>query len=250
MLLAMARNSLPHNAALSWATGEDHSLDTTTFPQIPDLMYHQSDERRYNNGTASLLKVVSCPHPFTAQVCVTTMGSISEGPNWLLGESALGWGCCASSGSVIMSLLATSNLPTLKARWIITKLCYLAKTLHGTVHSSIPLPDPRNMDSRLWSFQDSLLFLPFLKTNFYKCSYPDSIALWNQLPPGVCASPSLRVFQRNLCALLLTLFLANCIICLCHLPLLLFFCWDWPRISVSLLPVPCSFSRKISFIAS
>ena len=32
-----------HYAALSWATGDDHSLDTT-FTQIPDLIYDQSDE--------------------------------------------------------------------------------------------------------------------------------------------------------------------------------------------------------------
>ena len=43
----------PHNTAFSLATGDDHSLDIT-FPQIPDLIY-QSDERRHNDGTTSLL---------------------------------------------------------------------------------------------------------------------------------------------------------------------------------------------------
>ena len=34
-------------------TGDDHSLDTT-FPQIPDLIYHQSDEWRHDDSTTSL----------------------------------------------------------------------------------------------------------------------------------------------------------------------------------------------------
>ena len=42
-----------HYAALSWATGDDHSLDTT-FPRIPDLIYHQNDEWRHKDGTTSL----------------------------------------------------------------------------------------------------------------------------------------------------------------------------------------------------
>ena len=42
-----------HNAVLSWATGDDHSLDTT-FPRIPDLIYHQNDEWRHKDGTTSL----------------------------------------------------------------------------------------------------------------------------------------------------------------------------------------------------
>ena len=75
-----------HNAALSWTTEANHSLNIT-FPQIPDLMYHQSN----NDGTTSLPKTVSCPHPFTAQGCATTMGSISEGPNWLLEKGANVW---------------------------------------------------------------------------------------------------------------------------------------------------------------
>ena len=128
----------------------------------------------------------------------------------------------------------------LKEYQIVTKLCYLSKAFHGAVYSS-----------RLRSFQDSLLLLAFAKTN--SCKYfffPDSIALWDQLPPRVCASSSLRAFKRNsLCALFsYRPLLANCIICLCHLPLLLLFCRGWPRISVLLLPVPCSFSCKIIYI--
>ena len=45
---------LAHKAALSYAIGDNHSLDTTS-PPIPGLIYHQSDERKYNFGTISLL---------------------------------------------------------------------------------------------------------------------------------------------------------------------------------------------------
>ena len=97
------------------------------------------------------------------------------------------------------SLLAWANLPSLKTRRSIAKLCYLNKMLRGVMHSSIPLPEPRNMDSRLRSFQDSMLLQPFARTNSYKFSfYPDSIALWNHLPPWVRDSPSLSAFKNNL----------------------------------------------------
>ena len=38
------------------------------------------------------------------------------------------------------SLLAWPDLPSLKVRRIMAKLCYPAKMLHGVVHISIPLP--------------------------------------------------------------------------------------------------------------
>ena len=116
------------------------------------------------------------------------------------------------------SLLTRTDLPSLNARRIITKLYYLAKTLHGAAHSSTPLPEFRNMDSRLRSFQDSMIHLSFAKTNTYKNSYyPDSIALWNQLPPAVRASLSLRALKKKpvcpFCSRLLLIVLGVKIFC-------------------------------------
>ena len=106
---------------------------------------------------------------------------------------------CKQWRSDYESLLAWAVLPSLKTRRSIAKLCYLNKMLRGVMHSSIPLPEPRNMDSRLRSFQDSMLLQPFARTNSYKFSfYPDSIALWNHLPPWVRDSPSLSAFKNNL----------------------------------------------------
>ena len=125
------------------------------------------------------------------------------------------WRGCKKFGLRMSYKQWKCDYKSLLAHRIITELCYVAKALHVAAQSSIPLPEPRTVNSRLWSLQDYLLYQPFAKTNSYKnywYYYPDSIGLWNQLPPGVCASPSLRVFKRILCALLGWPPLSNCII--------------------------------------
>ena len=74
------------------------------------------------------------------------------------------------------NLLTWADLPLLKVRHIMAKLRFLAKMLHGAVHIFIPLPAPRNMDSRLRSFQDSIHFPCLLRVlyNSYKFSFYSS----------------------------------------------------------------------------
>ena len=107
---------------------------------------------------------------------------------------------CKNWRSDYESLLVWADLPSLKMRRSIAKLCYLNKMLRGTMHSSIPLPKPRIMDSRLRNFSDSTLLQPFARSNSYKFSfYPTSISLWNHLPPWVRDSPNSSSFKNNLC---------------------------------------------------
>ena len=109
---------------------------------------------------------------------------------------------CKQWKSDYVSLLEWADLPTLKTRRCIAKLCYLNKMLRGVTHSSIPLPKSRIMDSRLRSFQDSMLLQPFARTTSYKFSfYPDSIDLWNHLPSWVRDRPNLSAFKNDLCIL-------------------------------------------------
>ena len=127
---------------------------------------------------------------------------------------------CKQWRSDYESLLVWADLPSLKTCRSISKLCYFNKMLCGVMHSFILLSKPRIMDSKLLSFQDSMLLQPFARTDSCKFSfYPDSIAPWNHLPPWVCNSPNLSVFKNNLC-----IFSADVFLCF-HLSLyhLLFF---------------------------
>ena len=64
---------------------------------------------------------------------------------------------CKNWRSDYERLLAWVDFPSLKIHQSIAKLCYLNKMLHGVMNSSIPLPKPRIMDTRLRSFCDSML---------------------------------------------------------------------------------------------
>ena len=99
-------------------------------------------------------------------------------------------------------LMAWANLPSLKTHRTIAKLCYIAKILHGAVHSPIPLPKPRQMDPRLRSFCTNKIKLSYARSNSFMFSFfQHSILLWNQLPPEIRKSPNLTVLKRRLFAL-------------------------------------------------
>ena len=128
----------------------------------------------------------------------------------------------------IKSLLARTELPTLKARRIITKLCYLAKTLHGAVQLPIhpfPLPEPRNMHglqiTKLLRLLASPAFcedqLTLIRTPIILIQLPCGTSY---IPPAVRASPSLRAFKRNFFVdslLLILSFIIVCVISLCFI---------------------------------
>ncbi len=67
-------------------------------------------------------------------------------------------------------LLSWADLPSLRSRRSILKLCYLNKSLHGTAHSTLRL-DPREMDPRLRNYDASSLSQPFTRTDCYKFSF-------------------------------------------------------------------------------
>ena len=110
---------------------------------------------------------------------------------------------CKQWRSEYESLLVWAYLPSLKPHRFIAKLCYLNNMLHAVMHSSIPLPKPRIVDSRPQSFQDSMLLHPskmifrssrlhdfqdsmllHTRTTFYKSSF-----ILHQLPYGIIYPP-------------------------------------------------------------
>ena len=117
---------------------------------------------------------------------------------------------CKQWRSDYESLLAWADLPSLKARRAIAKLCYLNKMLRGVMHSSIPLPKPRIMDARLRSFQDSMLLQPFARTNNYKLFF----FILTQLHYGIIYLPGwVTVLMYRHLRIICVSFSANVFLC-------------------------------------
>ena len=185
-------------------------------------------------------EVVSCPGSTIAGVGITLMNPHQKVLiHFLVRVEKFGLRMsCKQRRSDYESLLAWDNLPSLKAHRSIVKLCYLNKMLHNVMHSPIPPPKPRIMDSRLWSFQDQcssnlLQGLTFISILF----------ILPQLPYGIinlpgCVTVLIYMHLRIICVFFLLMFscsfICPCIICCSSL-------LGLPSNSFWLLSVPCSF---------
>ena len=104
--------------------------------------------------------------------------------------------CTKSWSSGYESLLQSCNLPTLACRRRYLKLCLLYKVVNRQLtFPVVPISVPRSQARLLRNTSTLALERPVTRSN--ASFFPDTIALWNSLPPSVQNCQSLDSFKQT-----------------------------------------------------